>query len=535
MANSSCAILKCMQLKFLTFICFFCEISSIQSQSIFRAECKYIFQDMLYRKISEGHDSSIISLGVAKIFLPGVGITNFPTIMKTDKFGNYVWHKNFQNDSANADADQFYDFLISSDNHIYITGVKFMPWLGNAVLILKLDSVGNIVWGKSYANQYGGEGGISIVELPDKNLAVGFFNFGGYYLKSTNGLMLLDTNGNILWHRKYTSVFSHYINNMVRSVNNGYIISGEFYTDTVTPFVQTGFFVMEVDSVGNIKWQKAFTTNPASNNIAKVATQLTDMSILLYGMALRTQSNSSHPLVMKLDSIGNPLVTKFLTTYITGEIKDIVQSKHGTFYAATTTWPNLFELNTSLNIVSTKTVGYSTSYPMFSTSDDGLAYAGNLGTLCKTDSNLNEGCYSKNPNIYNESLLALDTISINIIDTGIFNFIPFPGVIDSTYPLTYNILCSTSTAYQTDYGMQYPKLIVRPNPVDDLLSIAGDVSNIAIENFTVRNVLGQFMKIEHIAKHENAISMNVKVYPTGLYFISVLSNNQLQTIKFIKL
>lgn len=216
MANSSCAILKCMQLIFLTFICFFCEISSIQSQSIFRAECKYIFQDMLYRKISEGHDSSIISLGVAKIFLPGVGITNFPTIMKTDKFGNYVWHKNFQNDSANADADQFYDFLISSDNHIYITGVKFMPWLGNAVLILKLDSVGNIVWGKSYANQYGGEGGISIVELPDKNLAVGFFNFGGNYLKSTNGLMLLDTNGNILWHRKYTSVFSHYINNMVR-------------------------------------------------------------------------------------------------------------------------------------------------------------------------------------------------------------------------------------------------------------------------------------------------------------------------------
>lgn len=535
MANSSCAILKCMQLIFLTFICFFCEISSIQSQSIFRAECKYIFQDMLYRKISEGHDSSIISLGVAKIFLPGVGITNFPTIMKTDKFGNYVWHKNFQNDSANADADQFFNFLVSADNHIYITGVKFMPWLGNAVLILKLDSVGNFVWGKSFANQYDGENGISILELPDKNLAIGFSNFGGNYFKSTSGLMVIDNGGNIIWHRKYTSVYSQSIKKMVRSVNNGYIISGEFYTDTVTPFVQTGFFVMEVDSVGNIKWQRAFTTNPASNNIAKVAAQLSDKSIFMYGGAFRIQTNTFHPLVMKLDSAGNPLITKFLTTFNNGDVKDMVQNKHGTFYAATTTGPNIFELDNALNIVSTKTLGYAAAYPFCSTADDGLSFAGNAGTLCKVDSSLNEGCYTKPIYSANPTLLMLDTISINIIDTGIFNFIQYHSVVDSTYPLTYNILCNTSTAYQTHDSNQHSKLKVSPNPVGDLLNIIGAINSIEIEKLSFHNIMGQMIEINTMTSTKNVISINVKVLPPGMYFISVLSNNQLQTIKFIKL
>ncbi|HRO42314.1 MAG TPA: T9SS type A sorting domain-containing protein [Flavipsychrobacter sp.] len=98
-----------------------------------------------------------------------IGNKNNIQLLKADSSGNVQWSFVYSNDS-NAVCHS----VLQSSNGEYVAlgSVKNQGQFGYDVLLIKVDSSGNLVWSKSFANN-GGDNGFSVVETKDSGFLVG--------------------------------------------------------------------------------------------------------------------------------------------------------------------------------------------------------------------------------------------------------------------------------------------------------------------------------------------------------------------------
>jgi len=122
--------------------------------------------------------------------------------------------------------------------------------------LLKLDSIGNISWQKTY----GGSSidclypGASIQQTLDGGYIVaGFYSFGAD--GSDFWVLKLDGSGDVTWQKTYEGADSDYASSIQQTLDSGYIVAG------LTESFGAGHFdnwVIKLDSDGNITWQKTY-------------------------------------------------------------------------------------------------------------------------------------------------------------------------------------------------------------------------------------------------------------------------------------
>ncbi|MCI5059273.1 MAG: T9SS type A sorting domain-containing protein [Flavobacteriales bacterium] len=234
-------------------------------------------------------------------FDPGPGVFNLgPTasssyIQKLDQNGNFIWAQEY---------DAYLKSIYVDDNSgdLYITGffqgtTDFDPGPGvfnltapaNGlihqldVFILKLDSLGDFKWAKSFGSATGDDNG-AIVKMDNfSNVYVcgAFsntidFDLGpGVYNMSSNGwkdvfIMKLDTSGNFIWAKSFGgSIHSDAISGMDFNANGDLFCTGK-YRGTVDFDPGSGIynlssvgnsyhdiFLLNLDSTGSFGWAKA--------------------------------------------------------------------------------------------------------------------------------------------------------------------------------------------------------------------------------------------------------------------------------------
>ena len=254
-------------------------------------------------------------------------------IVKIDSLGNIQWQKCYggSNKDAATEIHQTFDggFIVigyTESNDGNVVGQHQVTV--SDMWVLKLDILGNLIWQKCI----GGtdiDYGTSIKQTIDGGyiIAGGTFSINGD-VKGNHGysdgwLVKIDSAGLIMWQKCYGSSGSESINSIEQTKDKGYVFCG--YTGGsndgdltgITTYGNDDYWVVKIDSIGNVLWQKVF--GGSDDDEAFSIQQTTEGGYVIIGYAKSDSStygnvNNNHGLydywVLKTDSVGDFLWQK---------------------------------------------------------------------------------------------------------------------------------------------------------------------------------------------------------------------------------
>lgn len=195
-------------------------------------------------------------------------------IIKIDAYGNIEWEKDYgagaydRPTSITQTSDGGYIFCGESAYSFTEMGDKDEPSKGSYdIWVLKLDNLGEIEW----QNLIGGtnwEVPKKIIELEDNCFIVAaesntylsgdktIASYGGY----DYWILKLDATGEIIWQKQYGGALEEYIENMERTSDGGFFLTGQSGSSisgnkAETCIGEKDAWVIKIDSIGTIEWQ----------------------------------------------------------------------------------------------------------------------------------------------------------------------------------------------------------------------------------------------------------------------------------------
>jgi hypothetical protein len=153
--------------------------------------------------------------------------------------------------------------------------------------------------------------GHSIIKTSDDYvMAVGFHAGLAFGQLARGDIMKLDTNGNLIWRKVYSSPIDMHLTGIVESPDGGFIIAGMtfngewFNTNAYNPVM------MKIDSVGNMVWQKYFSNLQYHFLVGPSVTRTTDDNYIF-----SYPDYAQAPKHFKLDENGDTLWTRSINLY----------------------------------------------------------------------------------------------------------------------------------------------------------------------------------------------------------------------------
>lgn len=197
-------------------------------------------------------------------------------IVKIDALRNIVWQKCL----GGTEADAAYRIVELTGGNIIVavssnsTNGDITQSRGNRdVWIVKLDSQGNILQQKNFGGSFD-EAPSDIILTSDHHLLITGYSFsndgdltGNYFNGSTNWedawVFQIDTSFNLLWQKNLGGTHSD-IGNSLLETPNGYLLAAESSSpdfDRSQSFGFKDYWLVQLDSVGNIVWEQSFGGN----------------------------------------------------------------------------------------------------------------------------------------------------------------------------------------------------------------------------------------------------------------------------------
>jgi hypothetical protein len=210
-------------------------------------------------------------------------------IFKVDANGEVVWEKTYKTSTANC-------ITRSEDGGFIITGsLVELPWPRSRTVeyVLKIDSEGNTVWGKTYPGMsVSGE----IVEGED----------GGYFILGADNdgptIMKIDSEGNTIWYKTYPNVPESYPEAFTRS-DEGFIVAGFQYED-MGSWTKQNLHLLGVDSEGNKIWEKTYSK---ANHLEARDIIRDGDGFIVAGTYDQNEQPWGNIYLLKIDSLGNQI------------------------------------------------------------------------------------------------------------------------------------------------------------------------------------------------------------------------------------
>lgn len=229
-------------------------------------------------------------------------------VVKLNSTGALQWQKSL----GGSDYDSAYSVSETSEggfviigntesNNFDVTGHygNFDAW------VVKLSSAGNIEWQKTYGGS-STDYGLSIQQTTDGGyiLSGSTFSTNGVFSTGQGGWIIKINNlGVIQWQKKIGS-FQSYIYSVLQTNDGGFIAAGT----SNGPLGNTDYHIVKLNSNGVIQWEKYY--GGTSSESAKQIQQTTDGGYIVIGSTNSsntdvTQNNGSTDFwVIKLDSLG---------------------------------------------------------------------------------------------------------------------------------------------------------------------------------------------------------------------------------------
>ncbi len=477
-------------------------------------------------------------------------------ITKLDAAGNFVWARAL----AGTSSDYAYSIAVDKQGNIYTTGtffgtVDFDPGTGTSFLgsmggedifISKLDSSGNFVWAKTIGGSYDDKALSIAIDKSGNIYTTGSFssavdfdpNSGTAYLTASGAadvfVSKLDPSGNFVWAKKMGGSSNDYGVAIAVDTSNNVYTSGYFWgTANFDPtfgsayFTSAGsadMFISKLDSTGNFIWAKQMggTSDDYQAGIA------VDVKGNVYttgrfngtanfdpngGIFNLSATGSSDIFISKLDPFGNFVWAKQIggssndngtsialdtsnNVYTTGYFKGSIDFDPGAgvYSLGSTTGGNdmfISKLNAAGNFVWAKSMGGNLDV------EGSAIYVNKSGNVYTTG--YFEGTANFDPDI---------SSTLNLNSAGAADIFVHKMSQSNTTAIEEHTLANDIAIY--------------PNPTNGILQIELGIS---INNITIQvfNSLGQIIIEERANSTLN--TLNLQQFPSGLYFVQVMSNN----------
>lgn len=275
--------------------------------------------------------------------------TTSPTLEWSKTYGPYEGNGILQTNDGG--------YIIAGINATFKPFAPHSPseYINEKGLLIKTDNEGNIVWQKTYGDNY-----------PNSRLiySISQTNDSGYLICGNGDWLLkVDSNGNQQWEKSFgigkinsTFEFGNIQFNGLYPVSDGYILVGSLSSDTIAGY---NSFVIKVDSNGNMIWKQLFLvgtlTGPQNVDINSVI-ETNDGHYIVVG------DWNGHAWLSEISSGGNLLANKTYTN-LDFFTSGIAEKNNQFLLTASTGLPNsqqrytvyFVQVDTNLNILSTKT------------------------------------------------------------------------------------------------------------------------------------------------------------------------------------
>ena len=232
----------------------------------------------------------------------------------------------------------------TSSNDGDITGT----YGGSDCWVVKLDNSANIQWQKTY----GGTGHDLANDI--QQTSDGGYIFVGY-TSSTNGdvtghhgnadywVVKIDAFGNIQWQKSLGGISYEEATSVQQTSDGGYIVAGQasstdLHGDVTGNHGFTDYWVVKLNSSGNMQWQKSF--GGSAHEFAGTIKQTLDNGYIMSGSTSSNNGDVSHNngnwdyWVIKIDASGNLVWETALGGSSGDQAFDIVQDQDGNYVVA---------------------------------------------------------------------------------------------------------------------------------------------------------------------------------------------------------
>ncbi|MEO5571189.1 MAG: T9SS type A sorting domain-containing protein [Bacteroidia bacterium] len=270
-------------------------------------------------------------------------------VAKIDSAGTIQWQKSL----GGTDTDIGNSIQQTTDGGFVAAGISFSNDSnvtgnhgGADYWVVKLDSAGSIQWQKSLGGT-GWDGATSVLQADDGSYVVAGLstsndgdvtgNHGGY----DYWVVKLDSSGNLLWQKCFGGTADDGAEFIKQTNDGGYMVVGESNSndgDVTGNHGNFDYWVVKIDSAGTIQWQKS--SGGTNLDYAYSFCQSADGSYMVFGNTFSNDSDvtgnhgGSDYWVIKLDSSGSFQWQKCFGGTGNERAQSIVQTTDGRYVLA---------------------------------------------------------------------------------------------------------------------------------------------------------------------------------------------------------
>lgn len=435
------------------------------------------------------------------------------------------------------------------------------------VWVVKLNNTGNVSWQKTLGGtgsdmihlqgiQQTNDGGYIVAAFTNSNDGDVSGNHGSFDF----WIVKLNNVGDISWKKTLGGTGQDEAHSIKQTTDGGYIVAGSTPSNDGDVSGNHGgvdAWVVKLDNIGNISWQKAL--GGTQDDYAESIQQTTDGGYIFSGATLSGNVGGADAWVVKLDDLGNVSWEYTFGGVSADEALSIEQTTDGGYIFAGDTLSTegdislnhgyydvwIVKLTALGNISWQKTYGgtqYDDAYSIKQTNDGGFVF---IGLTVSTDGDV----------VANH---IAEYWIVKLTSTGNISWQKAIGGTDLDYGTCIG-LTSDGGYIASGFGVSNdgdvsgnhgegdawivklgPDLgtesfgnenafVVYPNPATSILNIKNS-NNAAIENIAITDVLGKKV----FQTNKSITSINVADFQKGLYFIEIASEGKIECIKFVK-
>jgi len=504
-----------------------CLLAFFQADALFSQQIK--FSEVFHDNINgENFGNSIIATNDQSYMVVGQTGNYKGLLLKIDSLGAIVWSKKIE---TTANGGTVFSCIKPTYDSCFVVVGHTDGIANKGAICMKFNSEGDTLWTKAFGiNGY--EYALHVEQTSDSGYIItGFsdFNYNLFVAK-------LNFNGALEWMNNIIISNNKTIGNSVKQTQDGgYVVCGS--TENY-PAYESNFFILKLNSNGSVSWTKLFKT-PQNSQISG-----NDIMVLHDGFLCVFISGYNSELV-KTDTSGNLIWSKKIGNGFNMQIYFTTPKIHKThdncfvFTDGSCNGAKLIKIDTSGNLLLSKGLDLA-SNELIETPDKGFMVVGGqpcvekdpyqdiqIGII-KTDSLGNADCTFNHP----DTNITADTLICSIKTASS----TFTGSLSNVHPI---VSPTALVAYDgcVSGGGGIPennlsdKLSIFPVPAKEIISVSLNSSG-AEGIITIYNLMGQSVIKQSLIKNNTLI--DISSLTKGIYLIKVYNEDGFGVKKFVK-
>jgi len=273
-------------------------------------------------------------------------------LLRTNPCGDTLWSKLY-GDSYGVEGLAMEK---TNDGGYVITGYHTIGGIDDDVWLIKIDSLGDTVWTKTYGTNGGMDFGFHVKQTLDG----GYIVVGGKYGVGYSDMWLLKTDalGDTLWTKTYGGSDYDYGNSIAQMPDSGYVVVGT--TVSIGPWLGD-IWLLKTNTLGDTLWTKTFG---GSDDDYSAAVELVDESgFIVLGMTNSYGAGGYDVWLIRIDNTGDTLWTRTYGTSGWDECYSLSKTPDGGYVMAGYSGPvfsaegYILKVDSAGNVIWSSTIG----------------------------------------------------------------------------------------------------------------------------------------------------------------------------------